>query len=565
MKLDSSKPGALSFKVLEAGQEEIRPPLTPATEVDLQKSCAILVQSTGYSKSFRDAVNSTHQRAHARQNGTVPIRSHNRTPSKAGTRTPVGRVGKSHRRSGSSARYEKAPTSTSKYVPPRRPAPERAVPVTRHGRKVAKEEETGGPEDDQVVKAPKLKKVEEEQVAPVDRKSSEKERKSTDGSGSGEEAEKNRKGVKKLVVNMHHAVTGYLRPHDLVTSPAPPTTEVQISPTATRNDRTSTEASPTVKNAKPAVESLKIKASTRKDGTTYVEAMPEFFHATKTSSEDEKNTDMKRSVSKRLGHVVKEYVRPPHVDRFTPERLTTSTSKEELKKSEQKKHRVTKAMKEYVKPLPLDISEINEIEEALSPVKSEKTPKSAGIPAEKPPKREKSPIEHPAPNKELPKPPTEPVTKPKLPGANGHHNPFRMLHDYVKPSMVVEPTPPVIQTSPTQAPSLPPILPSERRPLAPQTLQPVAPYVPPKIRPRGKTLPSSEDPPPIEFAPSPSIRAGPVFGGGYPAKNYESKDKENKGPVSPGFFGRNPGGSGFRIHFSHFLHKQRSDGYDQID
>ncbi|EPS42456.1 hypothetical protein H072_3626 [Dactylellina haptotyla CBS 200.50] len=561
MKLDSSKPGALSFKVLEAGQEEIRPPLTPATEVDLQKSCAILVQSTGYSKSFSQAVGSTQRRPHARQEGAVPVRSHNRTPSKSGNRTPVGRVSKSHRRTGSAVRFEK--TSTSKYVPPRRPAPEKSVPVARHGKKnrdekkLPKEDELKIPEE----REPN-KRVEMELAAPLEKKSTEKERKSSDVH-SGEESEKNRKGVKKLVV----AVTGYLRPQD--TTSSPPSAESEPSPD--RKDKVPQELSPTVstEKTKRTTEPTRTRPSRRIETTTYVEAYPE--HLNKSGSDEEKKTadpHMKRSVSKRLGHAMKDYVKPPYVDRFTPEPLNTSTSKEELRKPEKKRTTNKPPTKLQAKPSPIDVSTINVIEEEEPSAKPTKTPKSAKSLPERLPKTEKSPIERPSPDKEIPKSTTE--AKTKTSGTNGHHNPFRLLHNYVKPSMA-ESLPPLQTNLPQGTANLSPPLPSERRPLTPQKSQPSMTYVPPKIRPRGKTLPGSEVPTSNDTSTaSAPTRQGPIFGGGYPVKQEASvalspKDKENRGPSSPGFFGRNANGSGFRIHFSHFLHKQRGDGYDQLE
>ncbi|KAF3169952.1 hypothetical protein TWF788_010354 [Orbilia oligospora] len=604
----SSPPTALSFKIPDPysnTQEQLRPPLTPATEVDLQKSCAILVQSTGYSRSFKDAINSSASKnatmttTQRRGGGTIPVvsRSHNRASSKSGSRTPVGRVVKAgsssssaaHRRNGSTVRYEK--TSTSKYVPPRRPAPEKALPVAR--RVKVKRDDMGGSEGEgsssTVVK-------EKGQFENREKKSMDtiKEAKSSDGSSVEETRtiaaatatiEKNKKvGVKKLV----NVMTGYIRPHEASSQPA---VESQSSPSM------SNEVSPLKEKSNPW-ESLQVKSLKRKDGTAYIEAIPEHLQ-TKTSSDEEgKHTGLKRSVSKRLGNAVKEYVKPPHVDRFTPEPLhpISPTSKEESKKTEQqKKYRVTKAMREYVRPSPTDISNvtIKEEEQHSSSQTSKPERTSKYIPA-KPP----SPVEKPTSptltttkDKDLQKASTEPTSSKQTTANNhSHHNPFRLLHDYVKPSMTESPA---LQTNIPQVPThLSPILPSERKPLTTQRSQPSMPYVPPKIRPRGKTLPlddnslspkptSANNPSTVAAAATAATRQGPIFGGGYPAKQdiiattttttttttstAGSKDKENRGPISPGFFGRNPGGSGFRIHFSHFLNKQRSDGYDQLE
>ncbi|KAF3123358.1 hypothetical protein TWF569_001731 [Orbilia oligospora] len=599
----SSPPTALSFKTQDpnSNTQELRPPLTPATEVDLQKSCAILVQSTGYSRSFKDAINSSASKyttttttTQRRGNGTIPVvRSHNRASSKSGSRTPVGRVVKTgsssnsagHRRNGSTVRYEK--TSTSKYVPPRRPAPEKALPVAR--RVKVKREGIGGSEEEgssssMVVKGKgQLENREKKSMDTI------KEAKSSDGSSVEETrtatTEKNKKvGVKKLV----NVMTGYIRQHEASSQPA---MESQSSPSM------SNEVSPLKEKSNPW-ESLQVKSSKRKDGTTYIEAIPEHLQ-TKTSSDEEgKHTGLKRSVSKRLGNAVKEYVKPPHVDRFTPEPLhpISPISKEESKKTEQqKKYRVTKAMREYVRPSPTDISNVTIEEEeqnsSSQTSKPERTSKS--IPAKPPSSVEKSTsptLATMTKDKDLQKASTEPTSSKQATANNhSHHNPFRLLHEYVKPSMT---EPPTLQTNIPQAPiHLSPILPSERKPLTTQRSQPSMPYVPPKIRPRGKTLPLDDNPlSPKPTSPSnPSTvadaaaaaaatRQGPIFGGGYPAKQdiiatttttttstAGSKDKENRGPISPGFFGRNPGGSGFRIHFSHFLNKQRSDGYDQLE
>ncbi|KAF3196518.1 hypothetical protein TWF679_005065 [Orbilia oligospora] len=605
----SSPPTALSFKIPDPysnTQEQLRPPLTPATEVDLQKSCAILVQSTGYSRSFKDAINSSASKnatmttTQRRGGGTIPVvsRSHNRASSKSGSRTPVGRVVKAgsssssaaHRRNGSTVRYEK--TSTSKYVPPRRPAPEKALPVAR--RVKVKRDDMGGSEGEgsssTVVK-------EKGQFENREKKSMDtiKEAKSSDGSSVEETRtvaaaaaatiEKNKKvGVKKLV----NVMTGYIRPHEASSQPA---VESQSSPSM------SNEVSPLKEKSNPW-ESLQVKSSKKKDGTAYIEAIPEHLQ-TKTSSDEEgKHTGLKRSVSKRLGNAVKEYVKPPHVDRFTPEPLhpISPTSKEESKKTEQqKKYRVTKAMREYVRPSPTDISNvtIKEEEQHSSSQTSKPERTSKYIPAKPPSPVEKptSPILTTTKDKDLQKASTEPTSSKQTTANNhSHHNPFRLLHDYVKPSMTESPA---LQTNIPQVPThLSPILPSERKPLTTQRSQPSMPYVPPKIRPRGKTLPlddnslspkptSANNPSTVAAAAAAATRQGPIFGGGYPAKQdiiattttttttttstAGSKDKENRGPISPGFFGRNPGGSGFRIHFSHFLNKQRSDGYDQLE
>ncbi|EGX49417.1 hypothetical protein AOL_s00078g450 [Orbilia oligospora ATCC 24927] len=618
----SSPPTALSFKTQDPNSnniQELVPPLTPATEVDLQKSCARLVQSTGYSRSFKDAINSSASKnatttmttTQRRGNGTIPVvRSYNRaaassSSSKSGSRTPVGRVVKTgsssssagHRRNGSTVRYEK--TSTSKYVPPRRPAPEKALPVARRVR--VKREDIGGSEEEGSSSSTVVK--EKGQLENREKKSMDtiKEAKSSDGSSVEETrtatTEKNKKvGVKKLV----NVMTGYIRQHEASSQPA---MESQSSPSM------SNEVSPLKEKSNPW-ESLQIKSSKRKDGTTYIEAIPEHLQ-TKTSSDEEgKHTGLKRSVSKRLGNAVKEYVKPPHVDRFTPEPLhpISPTSKEESKKTEQqKKYRVTKAMREYVRPSPTDISNVTIEEEGQPPSsqtsKPERTskyiPAKPPSPVEKPTsptltttkdKKPTSPTIATTKDKDLQKASTESTTS-KQPTANNHshHNPFRLLHDYVKPSMTELPT---LQTNIPQAPThLSPILPSERKPLTTQRSQPSMPYVPPKIRPRGKTLPlddnplspkptSPNNPSTVAAAAAAATRQGPIFGGGYPAKQdiiatttttttttstAGSKDKENRGPISPGFFGRNPGGSGFRIHFSHFLNKQRSDGYDQLE
>ncbi|KAK6343046.1 hypothetical protein TWF718_008423 [Orbilia javanica] len=556
MKPANSKPAALSFKILEPGQQEIRPPLTPATEVDLQKSCAILVQSTRYSRSFKDAVNSTSATAttsQRRSSGTVPVvRSHGRTPSKSGSKTPVGRVVKSSaagsRRNGSTVKYDRALMSSSNYVPPRRPAPEKVLPVAR---RVKMKKEDGGSEEEKEVAVFRGKR--EVESRHIERKPAEKEMKSSDGSSLDEA--KNKKGVKKLV----NVMTGYIRPHDVAPQT---TTESQSSPA-------SSEVSPSKEKPSPW-ETLQTKPSKRKNEVTFVEALPEQVPTKSGSDEEKKNTGLKRNISKRLGHAVKDYVKPPHIDRFTPEPLhsVSSASKEEQKKAEQKKHRVTKAMREYVKPSPLDApSAMIEEKEPVQSAKTEKTVKSAKpLPiVEKP----TSPT-----TKDLRKASPEPApSKPAASNGHSHHNPFRLLHEYVKPSMT---DPPVLRTNVPQASaSLSPVLPSERRPLTPRGSQPSMPYVPPKIRPRGKTPTSDDDKAsPDQTAPtSPSIttRQGPIFGGGYPVKQdvltttAAPRDEENRGPVSPGFFGRNPGGSGFRIHFSHFLHKQRGDGYDQLE
>ncbi|KAJ6257523.1 hypothetical protein Dda_7308 [Drechslerella dactyloides] len=563
MKLDS-RPGVLSFKVLDAGQQEIRPPLTPATEVDLQKSCAILVQSTTYSRSFRDA---THK-ATARHNGAVAVRggggppsAQRRTPSKSGARTPVGRVSKAHRRASSNVRFEK--TATSKYVPPRRPAPEKTLPATAgwHARKV-KDEKKKPPMDSldetqetKPASDPPVSAAATTAVAPERsprRKSLDIKKsldiRSSDNSSGGEDTEKSRIGVKKLVVNMHHAVTGYIRPVDLVTSPQ--AAESQSSPT--RNNRSSSEQPASAEKSKHTGEALKVRASRRRDGTTYVEALPEFMHA--TLDEERRSYDPKTSVSKRLGHAVKGYVKPPYVDRFTPQPLPPSSVP---RRTESKKYKVTRAMKEYVRPSPVDVA-TTAMDVDISPVRVEKPLKPSNS------KREKPPADRPSPPKESPKPsPTQAVAAPKAKltaAPTTHHNPFRKIHDYVKPATVAAAAAteqPVVARSTSK---------SGRRPLTPQSSQPPSlSYVPPKIRPRGNTLPSS-DPPSSSDAPS---RPGPIFGGGYPVKTDDGagKDKENanRGPASPGFFGRNPGGSGFRIHFSHLLHKQRSDGYDQLE
>ncbi|KAF3940402.1 hypothetical protein ABW19_dt0203418 [Dactylella cylindrospora] len=598
MKLDTSKPAALSFKVPEVGHEEIRPPLTPATEVDLQKSCAILVQSTTYSKSFRDAAIKT-QRAHAKRAGALPVpespRTRTRTPSRTPNRTPggTGRVSKGHHRKTSSrVKFEK--TVTSEYVPPRRPAPAKALPPARHGKnrlrldnKDKTQSDTESWEEDvKEVKAPDQ----------TERKSSDA-RKSMEvkfaENASGEETEKNRKGVKKLVVNMHHAVTGYIRPVDLVSpsgSSAPPlrrktsvkstdtsiatvivATEVDSKTSSKDKKPSSAEVSPIKESAKSEEDNVKVKSSKKKDGVTYVEAIPEHLHAQgqATGSEDERRTsdEKGRSVSRMIGHAVKGYVKPPYVDRFTPEPL--SAPKDEAKK-ETKKHRgVSKAVKDYVKPTPIDPIEANKIQEEPSPTKTEKTPKvkppTKTPTIEKP--KERGSTERPDSGKELKKAVTEPSPKLKSPVS---HNPLRLLQDYVKPSMSESALPP-IQTNVSTAPThLSPVSATEleRRPLTPQTSLPSMSYVPPKVRPRGKTLPSSDAFSETEAAQNAntSSRSGPIFGGGYPAKqDSANKDKENRGPISPGFFGRNPGGHGFRIHFSHLLHKQRSDGYDQLE
>ncbi|KAK6504363.1 hypothetical protein TWF506_002564 [Arthrobotrys conoides] len=580
MKLTTSPPTALSFKIPPdqfQNTDQLRPPLTPATEVDLQKSCAILVQSTGYSSSSKKSKTRSSQR---RGNGTIPVvRSHTRTTSKSGGRTPVGRVVRAgsaaaatasgstagRGRNGSTIRYEKALTSS--YVPPRRPAPEKALPVARRA-VVKPNKENGGVE-------------EEENTVIKEKKSVDviKEVKSSDGSSAEDQpartTDKNKKvGVKKLV----NVMTGYIRPHE---SSSQTVTELQTSSSV------SNEVSPSKEKSNPW-ESLQIKSLKKKDGIANIEAanVPEQLH-TKTSSDEEgKHGGLKRSVSKRLGNAVKEYVKPPHVDRFTPEPLHTVSppSKEELKKAEQqKKYRVTKAMREYVKPSPNDISNITikEEEQPSQTSKPEKTLKSIStkpLPAiEKP----TSPTLATSTTKDPQKTSTEPPPS-KQPGNNNHshHNPFRLLHDYVKPSMT---DPPTLQTNiPQVSTHLSPILPSERKPLTTQRSQPSMPYVPPKIRPRGKTLPLDDSPlspkPTSSNIPSTATRQGPIFGGGYPAKSdllstttatttttAASKDKENRGPASPGFFGRNPGGSGFRIHFSHFLNKQRSDGLARVD
>ncbi|KAK6336168.1 hypothetical protein TWF696_001732 [Orbilia brochopaga] len=547
MKLDS-RPGVLSFKVLDAGQQEIRPPLTPATEVDLQKSCAILVQSTAYSRSFKDA---THK-ATARHNGAIPVRgggppsAQRRTPSKSGARTPVGRVSKAHRRAASSVKFEK--TATSKYVPPRRPAPEKTLPsaASRHARKVKDEKKK--PPMDRVDEAQETKPSSEQPTAgersPSRRKSLDIKKsldiRSADNSSGGEDTEKNRTGVKKLVVNMHHAVTGYIRPLDLVTSPQ--ATESQSSPT--RTDRSSSEQSTSTEKARPVGEALKVRSSRRRDGTTYVEALPEYMHTKSSLDEDRRSSDPITSVSKRLGHAVKDYVKPPYVDRFTPEPLAASDAP---RRTMSRKHSVAKAMREYVRPSPGDPATAMDVD--VSPTRADKIPKHSNS------KREKSPTVRISPSKDLQKPssslPAAIAAKTKPAATSAHHNPFRKIHDYVKPVTVTQQP---VTVSPTST--------SERRPLTPQSSQPSLAYVPPKIRPRGKTIPSSDSP-----SASDSSRSGPIFGGGYPVKSDDSKDKENanRGPASPGFFGRNPGGSGFRIHFSHLLHKQRSDGYDQLE
>lgn len=536
MKL-SSPPAALSFKLPNTDHQELRPPLTPSTEVDLQKSCAKLVQSAGYSRSF--PTNSTNTNTQRRVNGTIPvIRNHARTPSKNGNKTAAA----GHRRGGPTVRYEK--TVASRYVPPRRPAPEKALPVARRV-KVKKEE---GSEEE------KEGTVDEVENLYIERRSTEKETKSSDGS-SVEEA-KSKKGVKKLV----NVMTGYIRSHD-------------ISPHSSL--AASTEGSPSREKSNQW-ETLQVKSSKRKDGTTYIEALPEHLHTkTSGSDEDRKNTELKRNISKRLGHAMKEYVKPPHVDRFTPEPLhgvSTASPKEDSKKAEQKKYRVTKAMREYVKPSPIDIT-ISEEEPPSQTSKpgNEKTPKST-----KPSPIIEKPTSPALTAKDLQKSSTEPTpSKPATTNSHSHHNPFRLLHDYVKPSMTD--LPPLQTNIPQASTHLSPILPSERRPLTPQRSQPSMHYVPPKIRPRGKTLPSDDNKPSPDPTspniPSTTTRQGPIFGGGYPVKQdllttttpVGGKDKENRGPVPPGFFGRNPGGSGFRIHFSNFLNKQRSDGYDQLE
>ncbi|KAK6533636.1 hypothetical protein TWF694_002571 [Orbilia ellipsospora] len=582
MKLESSKPGALSFKVPETGQEEIRPPLTPATEVDLQKSCAILVQSAGYSKSFSKTVSSTttttttaQRKAHTRQDGTVPVRIHNRKSSKSGNRTPVARaVSKGHKRTASAVRFEK--TSTSNYVPPRRPAPEKYVSAAKHRRKGKDEKKVE--EDVAVQEAARdingTSKQESDKASSthVERLSAEKDRdrKSSEGTAS-EEDGKNPRGMKKLVVNMQQAMTGYKRPQENNNPASPQSAEESLSPLG-RGDKSQGSPIAPTEQAKLALET-KIKSSKRKDGTTYVEALPEYLHK-KNSDEDmsKKPGEVKRSVSKRLGHSIKEYVKPPQVDRFTPEPLRPSTSKDDLKKAENKRRSVAKSMKEYVRPAPLDtsISAIKEEEQEPSPAKSDKTIKSAKS-HEKLPKDEKSPAEPlPLPPvKDTPKPPAEPKLRHTSPSSHHNHNPFRMIHDYVKPTMVVEPAPTIQTSVPPTGSLLSPQSIGERKPLAPQRSQPSMSYVPPKIRPRGKTLPGSEAPSEDNTAPAMPTRHGPIFGGGYPVKQEgtlaPTSNKENRSPVSPGFFGRNANGSGFRIHFSHFLHKQRSDGYDQLE
>ncbi|EWC44530.1 hypothetical protein DRE_06702 [Drechslerella stenobrocha 248] len=534
-----SRPGALSFKVPDANRQEIRPPLTPATEVDLQKSCAILVQSTSYSRSFRDAANSTY----ARHKGALPARSgppsaRRKTPSKSGNRTPVGRVSKAHRRAASNVRFEK--TATSQYVPPRRPAPAKALPATKKPRNERKSrlENHNEAQDSESPTEAKVDRPLSPKQRPLDTKKP-LEAKPTDTS-SGEETEKNRKGVKKLVVNMHHAVTGYIRPIDLVSSPL--SAESQSSPI--RHDRLSSESPD---KPKPANGDLKVRSSRRKDGTTYVEALPEYLHSSKSSSEEDRKPGEAKpsSVSKRLGHAMKEYVKPPYVDRFTPEPLSTATSSNHPRRAtDSKKHSgVTKVVKEYVKPsLPLDIASAIAMDVDPLPAKSEKSPKAA--------KKDKSPVERAAPSI----PAELPAQKPKSTGTAGHHNPFRKIQDYVKPAAQQQP---VTLSSPPA-----------RKPSTAESSQPSKPYVPPKIRLRGDSLPSSISPLATSNTTGAPNRPGPIFGGGYPVKQEVSvanKDKENRGPVSPGFFGRNPTGSGFRIHFSHLLHKQRGDGYDQLE
>ncbi|KAK6335853.1 hypothetical protein TWF730_003228 [Orbilia blumenaviensis] len=574
MKIDS-KPAALSFKLPQAGQQEIRPPLTPATEVDLQKSCAILVQSTGYSRSFKNAVNSTAMMSSQRRgNGTMPVtRSHGRTPSKAGSRTPVGRVAKpgggsgGHRRGGSSTAGYAKTSASSKYVPPRRPAPEKALPVAR---RVKMKNEDKGVEEEEVVKeraGSETRSIEKNSKVMMD-----KERKSSDGSSmeDASRTEKNKMGVKKLVT----AMTGYIRPHDSSSQ-----LEAQSSPISNAED---SSCSPSREKSTIAG-TLQVKSSRRRDGTTYVEALPEHLHTKAGSDEERRHGELKRSVSKRLGYAMKEYVKPPHVDRFTPEPLhtaSTTSSKEEQKKADQKKHRVTKAMREYVRPSPIDISHAAIAEEGASQApKPEKTPKSAkSQPAvsEKPTSPITKDTQKPSPTTTT-DPQKSPIdatlSKPPQANSHGHHNPFRLIHNYVKPSR----TDPALtlQTNIPQAPThFSPVLPSERKPLTPQNSQPSMPYVPPKIRPRGQTIPSENTALSMDtVVPTlpPVPRQGPIFGGGYPVKQQQQdaslgvptspKDKENRGPVSPGFFGRNPAGGGFRIHFSHFLNKQRGDGH----
>ncbi|KAK6505750.1 hypothetical protein TWF481_007642 [Arthrobotrys musiformis] len=557
--LDTSKPAALSFKILEAGQQEIRPPLTPATEVDLQKSCAILVQSTGYSRSLKDASSSSNTTAQRRGNGTIPVRStHGRTQSRSrGSRTPVGRVAKAsavgHRRNGSltaTGKHEKA--SVSGYVPPRRPAPEKVLPVARR----VKMKKDAIPEEEE-----KESEMNESESQDIEKRSKSVEAKSSSDGMVIEEArvEKNKKGVKKLV----NVMTGYIRPHDTASSQSPPTASNEVSPSRERTN---------------PWEALQVKSSRRKDGANYVEALPEHLHTKPTSDEEKKNGELKRSVSKRLGNAVKEYVKPPHIDRFTPEPLPTApaSSKEEARKGEQKKHRAAKTMREYVRPSSTEISNATiEEEDPAQASKPQRTPKSPtrpprsakSLPAPATTEKKNHPIA-----RDIQKASTETTPpKPATSGGHGHHNPFRLIHDYVKPSMT---DPLTLQTNTLQASShLSPASPSERRPLTQHALQPSAPYIPPKIRPRGKTLPLGDNTLSPDAAASgipPPTRQGPIFGGGYPVKQdlltteATAKDKENRGPVSPGFFGRSPGVGGFRIHFSHFLHKQRSDGYDQL-